>query len=368
MMKHVWLLVIAVVVVTACAPRPAGTTTPRPTPLATTTTGELQLPDGYAASLYAEGLNGPTALAFGPPRDPLTGGSQRLYVAQLNGGENDGRGQVMAIDPNRKTREIILDNLKKPTGLAWFNDALYVIAYRDVLMYVTREGKLEGPEPLVTGVRFNGRSLGHIRVGPTPDPFTGEPEPRLHFSSSGGDPNASGYIYSMRLDGSDQRIVARGLKNGYAFAWALTDGTMYATDIGDNIASAPVEEVNIIRQDGDYGWPNCAAGDACGNTPKPLATFPPHSTPTGIAWWENSLIVTLWGPADPRVVRVALGAQGRANGVSDFARGLQNPMDVIFTRQGRLLLLDFAGKIWEVRKDLPDDVQNLPPPQPSPTP
>jgi glucose/arabinose dehydrogenase len=259
-MKHWWVLAAAVVMLTACGPRPAGTTAPRVKPPATTTASGLQLPDGYTDSLYAQGLNGPTALAFGPPRDPLTGGSQRLYVAQLNGGENDGRGQVVAIDPGRKTQEIILDNLQKPTGLAWFNDALYVVAYRDVLMYVAREGKLGGPEPLVTGVRFNGRSLGHIRVGPTPDPFTGEPEPRLYFSSSGGDPGVSGYIYSMRLDGSDQRIVARGLKNAYAFAWALTDGTMYATEIGDNIASAPVEEINIIRQDGEYGWPNCAAG------------------------------------------------------------------------------------------------------------
>jgi hypothetical protein len=98
-----------------------------------------------------------------------------------------------------------------------------------------------------------------------------------------------------------------------------------------------------------------------------LATFAPHSTPTGIAWWENSLIVTLWGPTDPRVARVALDAQGRATGVSDLARGLQNPMDVIFTRQGTLLLLDFAGKIWEVRKDLPKGAQNIPP-QPTPTP
>lgn len=252
--------------------------------------------------------------------------------------------------------------MQKPTGLAWFNDALYVVAHRDVLMYVARDGKLNGPKPLVTGVRFNGRSLGHIKVGPTPDPFTSESEPRLYFHSSGGDSSVSGYIYSMRLDGNDQRIVARGLKNGYAFAWALTDGTMYATEIGDNIASAPVEEVNIIRPDGDYGWPDCEAGLACANTPAPLATFAPHSTPTGIAWWENSLIVTLWGPTDPHVARIALDDQGRVAGVSDFTRGLQNPIDVIFTRQGTLLLLDFAGTIWEVRKGLPEDMQTIPPP------
>lgn len=329
---------------------------------------DLKLAEGFSASLYTGGLREPTALAFGPAPDPLNGGPRRLYAAQLNGGENDGKGQIVAIDEGGKTRAVVLNDLNKPTGLAWFNDALYVVAYRDVLMFTARDGKLAGPKTLMSGVRFNGRSLGHVKVGPSPDPFTGETEPRLYFHSSGGDPSVSGYIYSMHLDGSDQRIVARGLKNAYAFTWALTGGAMYATDIGDNIASEPVEEINLIQQDGDYGWPNCTAGQACANTLAPLVTFPPHSTPTGIAWWEGNLIVTLWGPTDPHVARVVLDERGHATGVSDFARGLQNPIDALITRQGTLLLLDFAGKIWEARKDVTEDVKNIPPPQPSPTP
>ncbi len=240
----------------------------------------------------------------------------------------------------------MLANLAKVTGLAWFNDTLYVVSSRDVLMFTATNGQLGAPKTLVSGVRSNGRSLGHIKVGPSPDPFTGESDPRVYFHSSGGDSSVSGYIYNMRLDGSDLRTIARGLKNSYAFTWALTDGTMYATEIGDNIASEPVEEINVIRQEGDYGWPGCTAGEACGNTPAPLVTFPSHSTPTGIAWWEGKLIVTLWGPTDPHVAQIDL-SNGRA---SDFARGLQTPIDVIVTKQGTLLLLDFSGTIWEVKK------------------
>lgn len=348
-------------VLAACAPR----STPAPT---ATDIARVIVPAGFTASQVASGLNAPTAMALGPSRDPLTGNGQRLYVAQLNGGENDGAGQVVAIDLASKSREVVIEELQKPTGLAWWDDALYVVAYRDVLKYTARDGALSGPQPLVTGVRFNGRSLGHIRVGPTPDPFTGEGDPRLYFHSSGGDPNVSGYLYSMRLDGSDQRIVARGLKNAYAFTWSPASGTMYATEIGDNIASEPVEEVNVIRQDGDYGWPACRAGRACGNTPAPLTTFPAHSTPTGIAWWEDSLIVTLWGPTDPHVARIALDGAERATGVSAFARGLRNPIDLAVTWIGSLLMLDFAGEIWEVRADPPADARDLPPPRPSPTP
>ena len=338
----------------------AGCAVSRPMPIAPVSHG-LQLPAGYSSSVIAAGLRQPTAMTLGPVPDPLTGGPRRLYVAQLNGGEDDATGQIVAIDESTGAQDVVLTQLRKPTGLAWFNDMLVVVSFRDVLAYSIRDRKLQSSKTFVSGVRFNGRSLGHIRVGPSVDPFTRETEPRLYFHSSGGDSAVSGYLYSMQLDGSDQRIVARGLKNAYATGWDPA-GTLYVTEIGDNIASVPVEEVNIIQQDGDYGWPNCAAGAACSGTLAPLATFPPHATPTGIVWWEGDLIVTLWGPTDPHVARINLST----GTVSDFARGLQHPIDAIVSKQGTLLLLDYAGSIVEVRR--PATTPNIAPPQPSPTP
>ena len=345
-------------VLAACAAQPTTPTAPearlgtRTTPTSST---PLQLPAGYTAQLYADGLNAPTAFAFGP--------GHRLYVAQLNGGENDNTGQIIAIDETSKEKTIVLDGLAKVTGLAWMNDVLYVMSYRSVLKFVAKDGKLGAPQTLVSDVPFNGRSLGHIKVGPSPDPFTSEDEPRLYFTSTGGDPANSGEIFSMRLDGSDQRIIARGLKNAFAFTWGLIDNVMYATEISDALV-APVEEINRIELGRDYGWPHCTGDQTCDGVTSPLATFPPHSTPTGMTWDNGDLIVALWGPTDPHVARVEL-ATGK---VSDFARGLKNPMDVTFNWSGHLLLLDFAGQIWEVKKDLPSELQSIPPPQPSPTP
>ncbi len=53
-----------------------------------------------------------------------------------------------------------------------------------------------------------------------------------------GDPNTLGEIY------------AYGFRNAHRLAWDLTDGTMFATDIGMN----HIEEVNIIHNGGNYGW------------------------------------------------------------------------------------------------------------------
>jgi len=53
-----------------------------------------------------------------------------------------------------------------------------------------------------------------------------------------GDPKTLGEIY------------AYGFRNAHRLSWDLTDGTMYASDIGMN----HVEEVNIVRNGENYGW------------------------------------------------------------------------------------------------------------------
>ena len=61
--------------------------------------------------------------------------------------------------------------------------------------------------------------------------------PSNRFAADG-DPKTLGEIY------------AYGFRNAHRLSWDLSDGTMFATDIGmDN-----VEEVNIIRNGGNYGW------------------------------------------------------------------------------------------------------------------
>jgi len=53
-----------------------------------------------------------------------------------------------------------------------------------------------------------------------------------------GDPKTLGEIY------------AYGFRNAHRLSWDLTDGTMFASDIGMN----NIEEVNIVRNGNNYGW------------------------------------------------------------------------------------------------------------------
>jgi len=62
--------------------------------------------------------------------------------------------------------------------------------------------------------------------------------PAINKFQADGDPNTLGEIY------------AYGFRNAHRHTWDLTDGTMFAFDIG----MSQIEEVNIVREGNNYGW------------------------------------------------------------------------------------------------------------------
>lgn len=62
--------------------------------------------------------------------------------------------------------------------------------------------------------------------------------PAINKFQADGDPKTLGEIY------------AYGFRNAHRHTWDLTDGTMYAFDIG----MSQIEEVNIVREGNNYGW------------------------------------------------------------------------------------------------------------------
>ncbi len=71
----------------------------------------LKVPAGYAAELYARGLQRPTALAFGP--DGL------LYATQESG-------EVVVVGRGTTKPRVLARGFQTPLGLAWSGSTLYV--------------------------------------------------------------------------------------------------------------------------------------------------------------------------------------------------------------------------------------------------
>jgi hypothetical protein len=62
--------------------------------------------------------------------------------------------------------------------------------------------------------------------------------PAINKFAKDGDPKTFGEIY------------AYGFRNAHRLSWDLTDGTMFASDIGMN----HIEEINIVHEGNNYGW------------------------------------------------------------------------------------------------------------------
>ncbi len=342
--RHLFLLILVLLTVSCAAPTPEPRTTPE---LATAdpSTG-LTLPSGFHIEVLAMGLNQPTHVAVGP--------DGAFYLTQLNGGENDGKGQVVRIVKPGAEPEVLLNGMFKPTGLAWAGDTLYVVSGNNVLVSHLKDGKTEPPTILFGDLPFNGRSNGQIAVGP---------DGLLYFQGTGreGQFLESGYLYVANSDGTDRKIYARGLKNAYATAWNAQTGQLYATDIADGAISGvgqPPDELNLIHRGGNYGWPYCYADqkenhdvggnrNICADTDSPIAIFPPDSTPTGLAWFDGALIVALWNGNPPRLVRV----DPKSGSVSDYAAGFKRPIALLALPDNSLLVVDMeAGTLYRLAK------------------
>lgn len=302
----------------------------------------IKLPSGYKAEVIDKGFNLPTHLAYGP--------DGALYVTQLNGDENAGTGQVVRVEKPGAAPQVVLDGLMKPTGLAWAGDDLYIVARNTVLISRYADGKFAPPQAVFNEpLPFNGRSNGQIFLGP---------DGMLYFQSTGteGAPKESGFIYRMKPGTTDRKVYARGFKNAYSMAWNVqsgTSGTMYATEISDGAipdVGQPPEELNVVKQGGDYGWPACYANqkenpawggnrNICADTDVPLALFPPESTPTGLAYFDDQLIVALWNGNPARLVSV----DPRSGTVSEWASGFTLPIALLTDHDGSLLVVDFVG-------------------------
>jgi glucose/arabinose dehydrogenase len=166
----------------------------------------------------------------------------------------------------------------------------------------------------------------------------------------------------MDADGSNVRPYATGLRNPYDLVFDA-QGRLWAADNGSDRPCETVDELNLIVDGGDYGWPYASQGcNPLNDGTPPVASLGLHTASTGIdaydgrqfpAEFAGSLFVTLWGsldfPGDPlgeKLARIVVedSAQGSAGTVDVFASGFRNhPIDVMTAPDGSLLVLDYGS-------------------------
>lgn len=321
-----WLLAISLLAATRAQP-PVGSRSFK--------LEELKTPPGFEVSVFARVSGGPRLMTFGP--------NGVLYVAA-----RAGRSVVAIPSPNQPIQ--VLRGLNGPHSLAFRNGDLYVSVDDGVLRFrnaVTSDLVIRSAgERLLTlpsGGGHSTRTLGfgpdgklYATVGSTCN-FCVESDPRRAA------------MMRYEADGSRESIHARGLRNSVGFAWHPVTAELWAVDnggdgLGDN---EPPEEINVIQEEADYGWPDCvgqsrgiswggqARPERCAAMPGPELEMQAHSAPLGISFYtgeqfpasfRNDALVGFHGswnrnePTGYKVVRVR-ASSGRADGLEDFLWG-----------------------------------------------
>ncbi len=347
------------------------------------TTGmPLTLPTGFSISIFAKDLGKPRVLAFDAHQTLLVSIPESGTVVALPDADHDG------IADQAKT---VVEGLNKPHGLAFKGaDKLYVAETNAVAVYDYDQTTLSAKNrkklfDLPSGGNHTTRTLL----------FADPPENSQLLISIGStcnvcvesDPQRA-KILVANADGSDLKEYVKGTRNSVFMTNRPHTSEVWATDnsrdlLGDDI---PPDEVNIIQQGKDYGWPICYGKnvydptvDARGSALNPcLSTVPSHidiqahSAPLGLrfspvdlSWskeYSNNLFVAFHGswnrtvPTGYKVVRYVIGEDGKAGGAQDFITGwLQDkdavgrPVDLIFGPDNTLYISDDkAGVIYRV--------------------
>lgn len=117
----------------------------------------------------------------------------------------------------------------------------------------------------------------------------------------------------VRIDGSGEAAVySMGHRNPQGMAWA-EDGTMYASEHGQSAN----DEINIIEEGSNYGWPEIEGPEEAKGLKTPLAASGADDTwaPSGMTWHKGELYVaSLRGEAvlniDPQTADVTKEIEG----------------------------------------------------------
>jgi glucose/arabinose dehydrogenase len=197
-----------------------------------------------------------------------------------------------------------------------------------------------------------------------------------------------GSVFESDLNGREPTVMATGLRNAAFLAINPITEQLWGTEMGrDNLGdNVPPDEINIIKEGQNYGWPDCYGNKIpdktfnryanCTNTVSPIFEIPAHSAPLGLAFinskqfpssWQGDLLVALHGSWNRstaigyKVVHLIVRGD-KITGSEDFMTGfnpgtqqndsLGRPADVAFDKEGNLYISDDkAGVIYIVQKE-----------------
>jgi glucose/arabinose dehydrogenase/mono/diheme cytochrome c family protein len=308
---------------------------------------ELQLPSGFCATVFADGIGHARHLVVGPNgvvyvntwSDPDYGNAQPPpggFLVALQDKAGTGKADV-----NERFGETIRSGGAGGTGIGLFKGSLYAEINDRIVRYSLGNGSIVPSDPpvtIVSGLPLGGDhpmhpflidSAGEMYVDVASATNSCQLKNRT-LKSPGLDPctelETRGGIWRYDANKTDQRFskaerFAIGIRNGEGFAIDAS-GRVFVTQHGrdqlhsnwpdlfrpDQEATLPAEQLMLLKQGGDYGWPECYydpfvkklvlapeyGGDGgkkigvCASKIPPVAAYPAHWAPNGMVRYDQT--------------------------------------------------------------------------------
>jgi glucose/arabinose dehydrogenase/mono/diheme cytochrome c family protein len=308
----------------------------------------LKLPAGFCATVFADHIGHARHLVvapngvvyvntwsgdYYPPNEKVHEGG---FLVALEDKTGTGKATV-----NERFGETVQSGGAGGTGIALYKGALYAESNDRILRYNLSAGSIvpQGPGvTVVSGLPLGGDHPMHpfyisadgfiyVDVGTATNACQLK---NRTLKSPGADPctelETRGGIWRFDANKTNQVFspaerYATGIRNGEGFGVDAKDHRVYVTQHGrdqlhsnwpdlyqlDQEATLPAEELLLLKQDGDYGWPECYydpaqqklvqapeyGGDGgkrvgvCASKIAPVAAFPPHWAPNGMVFYDQ---------------------------------------------------------------------------------
>lgn len=350
----------------------------------------FKLPPGFTANIFASDLPNVRVLEEDP---------NGTIIASLTK-----EGRVVAvtdIDHNGEADEVItlIDGLNNPHGLVLLCESK---SDRECSFYVaeTEQIGLYTYDPVARTATFIKKVVDLPSMGDhTTRTLLADPSGESIFVSIGSScefcrelDRRYATIQSLDLKKERMTTYANGLYNTVFMAIQPTTGLLWGTEMAPGVSGSAQEfpdEINILKEGKDYGWPLCYGNNIpikdfelegtsdfgrCDSSKTPShIDLLPHSAPLGLAFipsegwpeeYADDLLVTYHGPATAalgdghRIVRIEMDSKGRPTGeVEPFMTGFTDeqgriigrPVALLTRTDGTLLISgDFAGRIYRV--------------------
>jgi glucose/arabinose dehydrogenase len=301
----------------------------------------LRGPAGLRAAVYATGLPNMSAFAFDA--------RGRLWVATAPYA-SQGQDSVFLVTAPGSAPVRAVTGLRTPLGLAWVGGWLYVASLGRVDAFGDFDGtRFTERRTILDGPVAGGENDGLVQTA----------DGRLLMGVSASCDHCtpaspwSATIVSFAPDGTDLRVYASGIRAPYGLTLVPGTSDLFATmNQRDDLGSrTPGDWLSLVPRGSDWRFPDCygQGGAVCAGVSAPTAVLEPHAAAGGVAIAGSSAIVSEW--AKGRVLRVALTRTGSGyrGSVAPFLSGLRNPLPVVATADGAVLVGDWGtGTIYRV--------------------